>query len=83
MNEKLKAFDAAIEACKAAMGVCDNLVSIQVIRGYSKDEPCPGVYPDRQGPGRVAAGRGAREVGILLPPGKRNRRHPRVHVQQL
>lgn len=40
MNEKRKAFDAAIEACKAAMDVCDNLISIQVIRGYSKDEPC-------------------------------------------
>lgn len=40
VDEKQKAFEAALEACKAAMGVCDNLVSIQVIRGYSKDEPC-------------------------------------------
>lgn len=40
MSEKLKAFGVAIEACKAAMSVCEGLVSIHIIRGYSDDEPC-------------------------------------------
>lgn len=40
MNEKQKAFEAALEACKAAMGMCEDVISIQTIQGYSKDYPC-------------------------------------------
>lgn len=34
MNEKLKAFEAAIEACKTALDVCEDVICIEVMRGY-------------------------------------------------
>lgn len=38
MNEKQKAFEAALAACKAAMGVCEDITSITFMRGYVEDD---------------------------------------------
>ena len=40
MNEKQKALEAALEACKAAMDVCEDVTSIQVMRSFIKGGPC-------------------------------------------
>ena len=36
MNEKQKAFEAALEACKEALNVCEDVIAIDVVRGYVK-----------------------------------------------
>lgn len=34
VDEKQKAFEAAIEACKAALDVCEDVIAIDIMRGY-------------------------------------------------
>lgn len=38
MDEKRKAFEAALAACKTALDVCDDVISIDFMRGYFKDD---------------------------------------------
>ncbi len=38
MDEKRKAFEAALAACKTALDVCDDVISISFMRGYVADD---------------------------------------------
>ena len=39
MDEKRKAFEAALAACKTALDVCEEVISIQITQGYAKGAP--------------------------------------------